>query len=538
MYTTIELLAIIGLCNFRIWSDLRETGKACSVGVETFSSLLVDCLRAFLLSNYHQHCLLLADTAATHSFFKTSFLYSFIADGDSDSRSENPIFFSFSPPPPPQNIMNTSMDSFPEAIEPRGGTPTSRRSEHSVTSGVSLPNVFVTPPEEEQSVTPPFCYFDAEKDAQPGAPAYDDIHADLDYSAHADDLPDMEDTMHSSVAEPSDRENVFVMRSLMEEAESLREKLRALELSKGTNPSQSSADLTATHASGEPVPQTPPPPAELAKSPRKSFFSLKSIGRKKSRKTLPFASTAADVDADHDPTETARPSMDVRGYEVVQYTESILNVVTTDVTRPDSQCTTRTRKTSFLSRLSKLSPRKSGELGSRKLDAKRSFEALSSSMRPGNQDQKVTRRFSFFELSRRVSVSSQSTVPSTAMSISQSINQSQSSIATSSASPLTPGDVNSPTIFTSPPATPLEESSVKTESIKTESIISSPPMSPEPTSPVHDIETSFSSMDFSIDNLATSLSIPKTTKNSHTGPSFALDPLHFESLQFDSDEFL
>lgn len=51
---------------------------------------------------------------------------------------------------------------------------------------VSLPNVFVTPPEEEFDM-PPWCCFDANKDALPGAlPDEDIIAADFDYTAHGD----------------------------------------------------------------------------------------------------------------------------------------------------------------------------------------------------------------------------------------------------------------------------------------------------------------------------------------------------------------
>ncbi|KAH8108479.1 hypothetical protein DFH11DRAFT_1516827 [Phellopilus nigrolimitatus] len=394
----------------------------------------------------------------------------------------------------------------PTTVEPlsdNSEVTASRESPSSET--VSLPNVFVVPPEEEYD-TLPWCCFDALKDAQPGALVYEDLlSAELDYSDHAEDDVFSADPVAAVVAEREERENVFAMRSLVEEAESLRERLRSLELSAGTRPVPATSTTGETGGGSENSIPTcaPSPKPEPPKVPRKaSFFSFKPIGRKKSRKENPSPPSTIE---EHNLAHVQRPEPSITGADL-----------------PASR---GTQNPSFFSLRFKFSQKKStggvGVLGSNSkpsMDAHRSCETLEFPRLSREQDTMVKRRFSFFDLPRRrFSTLSQSTVPSiqsSMPSIMHSTNHSSSSLATSSVPP-TPEGMSSG--FASPSSTAIEKFNKDFTS--------------------EDPATSMiSAMDTSIENLAASLTLPSAHDAGLTD-QLALDPLHFESLQFNSDDF-
>ncbi|KAI5124040.1 hypothetical protein M0805_003869 [Coniferiporia weirii] len=385
-------------------------------------------------------------------------------------------------------------------------------------ASVALPNVFVTPPEEELNV-PPWCCFDAVKDAQPGALAYEDqLNAELDYSAHAGDDAfdeDGEEIAPIAVADREEREDVFVMHSLVAEAENLREKLRSLELSVRNRPTttlptdeENISGPEAVSASSSP-PVEPEPPKV---SRNKSFFSFKSIRRKKSRKDIDSSAESGSVYN----TETARASAENdHNFEIVQRPGS----PGTDLELLASQ--NASRKLGFFSRRFKLSTKKTlgdgiglGLKAKHSMDIHRSCETLVSPRLSQDPGHTVKRRFSFFDVPRsRFSTSSQSTIP-TVPSIVLNANTSSSSLATSSVPPTPGGDGSE---FTSLPSTLIEGSG-------------------KDLLPEHPPSSLMSVMDVSVENLAASLSLP-SSYSAATDVSFSLDPLHFESLQFNSDDF-
>lgn len=377
-----------------------------------------------------------------------------------------------------------------ESIQERSPSPASqesKKSEKSTKTGLSLPHVYVTPPEEDELDNQTWCYFDAVKDAQPGAFANeDDFHDTIDQSPHAASI-----YAYNGLRGGTKRENIYTMNSLVEEARTLREQLRTLELSSGTPQfpvlpilHESLEENSAKHGN-----------TAQSNSPRgRSLLTL--VKRKRSFKAKP---SPASSGSDNDPLETARPSVEDRGFDIAHQRDA-------NATQLDSQLA---RKPSFFARRFKISPKKTTDSGNKRplnrmkpsLDTKRSYETLGASRL--SQDQKVSRRFSFFELSRRFSTSSQTTLPS----VEPSTNHSNSSLATSSASPATPGGDNSG--FMSPPDSPFEKF-VPAAAI--------------------------TSLDTSIENLAASLRLP-SSYGSGNGPAFSLDPLHFESLEFNSDDF-
>ncbi|THH08537.1 hypothetical protein EW145_g2642 [Phellinidium pouzarii] len=362
-------------------------------------------------------------------------------------------------------------------------------------ASLPLPNVFVTPPEDEYD-TPPWCCFDADKDAQPGAFVYEDlVNAELDYSAHADDDAFGGDSAIADVVDREERGDVFVMHSLVAEAESLREKLRSLELSNRAIPALS----TVEEGSGEPeVASTVQSEPELPKS----------------RKDI-VLSSSVESGSDHFAEITRMSTERDQAFEIVQRPESPNAELELQALQSMS------RKQSFFSRRFKLSPKKApgsaiglGLRAKPSMEVHHSCETLDTPRLSQDQDQTMKRRFSFFDLPRsRFSTSSQSTTP-TASSIAPSTNFSSSSLATSSVPP-TPECTSS--MFISPPDTPIEGFSEEL------------PMEDPPSSLM-------ATMDVSVVNLAASLSLP-TSYHGELDAPFSLDLLHFESLQFDSDDF-
>lgn len=385
-----------------------------------------------------------------------------------------------------------------------------------------LPNVFVTPPEEEYDM-PPWCCFDADKDALPGAlPDEDIIAADYDYTAHGEDDDEIEDaedaediSVLSYVTEgDAPRNNVYVMHSLVAEAEGIRERLKSLDLSVRSRPSSMETEDVPTDA----VPYeedtmdttTPAPEPEQPQAPRK-FFSFKPMLRKKSRKEL------VSFEQQESPVSTAdiplpRQSIDKgEEFSVLERPNSHNSIL------PD---TSAGRKPGFFARLRRISTKKADARPIPQLkssEALRSCETLTSSRSTQDAEPAMRRRFSFFELPRRPSVSSQSTIPTIPATPTIlpdiELSYSTSSLATSSVPP-TPEVVNT-VLATSSPTDPMLETRKKVSLDAPSDIIS----------PMAD----------SVENLAASLYLP--SYNASLPSSFSLNPLHFESLQFSSDDF-
>lgn len=420
---------------------------------------------------------------------------------------------------------------------------------------VSLPNVFVTPPEEEFDM-PPWCCFDANKDALPGAlPDEDIIAADFDYTAHGDaddddivefgrmghgdELMDMDAAeehisvlMHitergASQSPPplTRRDNVFAMHSLVAEAETIRERLRSLDLSVNSrSKAESRGDVPVDAVQDEDdamnaVAPAVPLAAEQPQSTKK-FFSFKPILRKKSRKELPsYAQASATVPGAVFPSGSQPAS--AASMEEKEEEFSILERPTSPGSMlPDAG--NIGRKPGFFARLRKISTSKKSIDTERPMaqlksaDALRSCETLTSPRTTQDTEPAVRRRFSFFELPRRLSTSSQSTIPSTPIvpDIELELSDSTSSVATSSVPP-TPEAVNTD-LSISPPGDPI---------VDLRKIIS---LDDEPSGLLPQVADS-------VENLAASLSVPSYSTALPT--SFTLDPLHFESLEFTSDDF-
>ncbi|KAL5511442.1 hypothetical protein ACEPAH_4658 [Sanghuangporus vaninii] len=422
------------------------------------------------------------------------------------------------------------------AVEPCRGNesafpPESQCQQGSAGSSIQLPNVFVTPPEEEFD-TPAWCCFDADKDAQPGAFVFDDLqNQDFDYAAHAEEEIFGRDAAGHVMAENTpgnrEREAVFVMHSLMQEAEHLKERLKSLDLSAGSF--SFTASLPAEEGEDEMMydePSTTAPASttfatveavetEQKVKRRKSLFAFRPLSRRKSFDETPSANAVRTVP----PVPSASPS-DV---DIAPSGSGVMSV-TQDSTDAASMRSGSSRKSSgFFSRF-RLSSKKSlftsddARQGRKSMSASRSQEELPAAQEQ-EQERIIKRRFSIFELpGRRASFSSQRipTNSSTAPSMMLSMNQSTSSLSTFSVPP-TP-DVAT-CILNSPPTSPTE----KTASRRLPAM-----------------DTSFlSTMEdaHGVDNIAASLTLPASHHGILPDSQFSLDPLHFESLQFDSDDF-
>ncbi|PAV24388.1 hypothetical protein PNOK_0145600 [Pyrrhoderma noxium] len=411
---------------------------------------------------------------------------------------------------------------------------------------VALPNVFVTPPEEEYD-NPPWCCFDADKDAQPGALIYEDLmHAQFDYSDHAEDEAydgEIDSDVFGDVdaANAMDgmmdfeaQEDAFHMRDLMHETEDIHDRLNSLDLTISSRrhyndpvSSVSERSFDKADVPTDVVMRPATPEQKITRS--KSLFFFKTLGRKKSKEVISSVQTEV------------RTSNSQTSLHQVSSTESQADTV--DI--PRSPTPRSSRKFSFFSRF-KFSSKKqqpplettprprlqsapsppttntSSEVDSH---ACRSFEALptprASTSQEVDAESTMKRRFSFFDLPRsRCSTSSQSTIPTiptlgTSPNMESSMNQSTSSLGTTSV-PLTPEGASS--MLSSPPDTPVEAcTNMKSISEETSASL------------IRSMES------ISVENLAASLSLP-----AHTyvpDDSFKLDPLHFDSLQFNSGAF-
>ncbi|EJD02083.1 uncharacterized protein FOMMEDRAFT_157278 [Fomitiporia mediterranea MF3/22] len=366
-------------------------------------------------------------------------------------------------------------------------------------SGLTLPNVFVTPPEEEFD-SPPWCCFDADKDAQPGAFVPEDFeNGDFDYAAHAEEEifgGDVEQGGNVPREGEEIRENVFAMRSLVQEAENLKEKLKSLELSPASfssstpSPPVENEELASEPSSTPTTTAFPATQVEEKVNRRRSIFSFNTLRRKKSREEDSMLSM---YESNHTSGNQLSSNRDA------------------DAVSINSACST-SNKTGFFSRF-KLSSKKSnttlseGASKARKsTSAYRSCEELTTSQ---ENDAVLKRRFSIFELPRRrTSISQQPAIPAVSASptTSPSMNQSNSSLSSSSI-PLTPDAATCA----------LGSPTGKSTNGEMLSFLSSIEM-------------------HGINNIAASLTFP-SSNTIVPGSQFSLDPLHFESLQFNSDDF-
>ncbi|KAL5490105.1 hypothetical protein ACEPAI_4938 [Sanghuangporus weigelae] len=423
------------------------------------------------------------------------------------------------------------------AVEPCRGNesaflPETQSQQGSAGSSIQLPNVFVTPPEEEFD-TPAWCCFDADKDAQPGAFVYDDLqHQDFDYAAHAEEEifgrgvegHVLADNMPGS----REREDVFVMHSLMQEAEHLKERLKSLDLSAGSF--SFTAPLPAEEGEDEMTydePLTTAPTfstfsttieaveVEQKVKRRKSLFAFRPLSRRKSFdetssanaiSTVPPVPSASLSDADNA----------LSGSGVMSATQDSMDAA--------SMRSGSSRKSSgFFSRF-RLSSKKSSfssddaRQGRKSISACRSQDELPAAQEQ-EQEPVLKRRFSIFDLPRRRASFNSQRIPtsgSTAPSMMRSMNQSTSSLSTSSVPP-TP-DVAT-CILISPPTSPTEKTANRRLPTMNMSFLST----------MNDAH--------GVDNIAASLALPASHHGIVPDSQFSLDPLHFESLQFDSDDF-
>ncbi|KAL5529421.1 hypothetical protein ACEPAG_5406 [Sanghuangporus baumii] len=410
--------------------------------------------------------------------------------------------------------------------------PETQSQQGSAGSSIQLPNVFVTPPEEEFD-TPAWCCFDADKDAQPGAFVFDDLqNQDFDYTAHAEEEifgRDVEGhVLVDNMSGNSEREDVFVMHSLMQEAEHLKKRLKSLDLSAGSF--SFTAPLPAEEGEDEMAydePSTTTPTSitfstveavetEQKVKRRKSLFAFRPLSRRKS-----FDETCS---ANAISTAPPVPSATLSDADNALSGSGVMSVTQDSVDVASMRSGSSRKSSGFFSRF-RLSSKKSSfssddaRQGRKSISTCRSQEELPAAQGQ-EQELVIKRRFSIFDLPRRQASFNSQRIPtsaSTALSMMPSMNQSTSSLSTSSVPP-TP-DVAT-CILNSPPTSPTE----KTANGRL---------------PTMDISflTTMDDDAHGVDNIAASLALPAPHHDIVPDSQFSLDPLHFESLQFDSDDF-
>ena len=414
------------------------------------------------------------------------------------------------------------------AVESRRGneSPKTQSLQNSADSSTQLPNVFVTPPEEEFDA-PPWCCFDAVKDAQPGAFVYDDYqNQDFDYAAHAEEEIFGRDVVDHTMVENGygggEKEDVFVMHSLVKEAEHLKERLKSLDLS-GTSFTYTSS-LPAEEEGDEMMMCDGPGPI----SPTTTTFSAVEAEQKvKRRKSLfafrPLSRRKSFDDANADFTAPSIPSSSISDVDNALSGSGVIPAAQDSMDVASIRSGSSRKSSGFFSRF-KLSSKKSSlgddernRQGRKSMSACRSQEELAS-VQEQEQEPVVKRRFSIFELPRRRASFSTQRAPagnSGAPSMTPSMNQSSSSLSTSSVPP-TP-DVATCNL-NSPPGSPTQKTATR----------ALPTMDTSFLSTMEDVH--------GVDNIAASLTLP-VSHGLGSDAQFSLDPLHFESLQFDSDDF-
>lgn len=412
---------------------------------------------------------------------------------------------------------------------------------------MSMPNVFVIPPEEEQLETPPWCCFDAMKEANPAF--FEESDSSFDSASSTTYSRVRRNTMETSSKRMSEREAMVVMKALVEEAETLKEKLKNLEISvrpRSSTPKErrSNSATPVSMASTAPIgefPKTTLPSEPVPRTRRKR--ALSSLIVRKKKETAPAETDAA-------PEETVKQSIETdREYEVVQRPES----------PADPQIAqTPPRKSRLFSRnLRKKGSKTEGEGGA---DETASQSSLSPTT--GDATASLHERMSTAAEAHVVSKSSSETMGSTRNSSERrlsrhfSLHELRRRFSTSSTSSAPPPPVPDlhPKMFVNPvPSVPPAPTPAEGVVLSIE--IPTPASTPTPTpsastSPVAEATKAAPEPDAEAELAKEASAAPSEASYEADGSvassrssmssmemNFSLDPLHFESLQFNSEDF-